>query len=215
MAGQRQVQALRGLTFQVRAQEFLSVVGASGAGKSTLLHILGTLDRPSQGSIYYRGQDIFANSGKRLAHFRNQKIGFIFQLHHLLPEFTALENAMMPALIRGMKKKAAKESAESLLAKIGLKDRFHHRPGELSGGEQQRVAIARALLLRPEVILADEPTGNLDSMTGNLIFDMLLALNEQEKIAMILVTHNERLAARAPRCITLKDGQILSDKSSL
>jgi lipoprotein-releasing system ATP-binding protein len=210
-AGQRQVHALKGITFEIKEQEFLSVVGASGAGKSTLLHILGTLDRPSQGHVYYRGEDVFSRPGVRLAQFRNQRIGFVFQLHHLLPEFTALENTMMPALIRGITKRAAKENAESLLAKIGLKDRIHHKPGELSGGEQQRVAIARALLLRPEMILADEPTGNLDSMTGNLIFDMLLTLNQEEKIAMVLVTHNERLAAEAPRCITLKDGAILSD----
>jgi len=213
-AGQRNVPALRGLTLAIQEQEFLSIVGASGAGKSTLLHILGTLDRPSQGSVYYRGTDIFSRSNKRLAEFRNQKIGFVFQLHHLLPEFTALENAMMPALIRGLKKRVAKEKAASLLAKIGLEDRMHHKPGELSGGEQQRVAIARALLLKPEMILADEPTGSLDSMTGNLIFDMLRTLNQEEKIAMVLVTHNERLAALAPRCITLKDGGILSDVSS-
>ena len=212
--GQRHVQALKGLNFEIQEREFLSIVGASGAGKSTLLHILGTLDRPSQGYVYYRGKDIFSHSNRRLAQFRNQKIGFVFQLHHLLPEFTALENTMMPALISGIKKRAAKENAESLLVKIGLKDRIHHKPGELSGGEQQRVAIARALVLRPEMILADEPTGNLDSMTGNLIFDMLYKLNQEEKIVMVLVTHNERLAGQAPRCITLKDGGVLTDTSS-
>jgi lipoprotein-releasing system ATP-binding protein len=178
--GQKRVEALSGLNFDIHEQEFLSLVGASGAGKSTLLHILGTLDRPSSGHIYYRGEDIFTWDDKKLARFRNQKVGFVFQLHHLLPEFTALENTMMPALIRGLKKRTAAINAESILVKMGLKERIHHKPGELSGGEQQRVAIARALILKPEIILADEPTGNLDSQTGKLIFDLLLKLNQEE-----------------------------------
>jgi lipoprotein-releasing system ATP-binding protein len=211
--GQKQVEALRGLSFEIREQEFITIVGDSGAGKSTLLHILGTLDRPSGGNIYYRGEDIFSWPDKKLAWFRNQKIGFVFQLHHLLPEFTALENTMMPALIRGIKKSAAAKEAISILEKMGLKERIHHKPGELSGGEQQRVAIARALVLKPEIILADEPTGNLDSRTGKLIFDLLVKLNKEEKIVIILVTHNESLAAHSPRCITLKDGEKIGDTS--
>jgi len=212
--GQKQVEALKGLSFEIREQEFITIVGDSGAGKSTLLHILGTLDRPSRGNIYYRGEDIFCWPDKKLAWFRNQKIGFVFQLHHLLPEFTALENTMMPALIRGIKKSTAVKAAASILEKMGLKERIHHKPGELSGGEQQRVAIARALVLNPEIILADEPTGNLDSRTGKLIFDLLVKLNKEEKIIIILVTHNDNLAAQSPRCITLKDGEKIGDTFS-
>jgi len=211
--GQKRVEVLSGLNFDIHEQEFLSLVGASGAGKSTLLHILGTLDRPSSGHIYYRGEDIFTWDDKKLARFRNQKVGFVFQLHHLLPEFTALENTMMPALIRGLKKRDAAINAESILIKMGLKERIQHKPGELSGGEQQRVAIARALILKPEIILADEPTGNLDSRTGKLIFDLMLKLNQEEKIVVIVVTHNESLATRTPRCIILKDGVKTGDTS--
>jgi len=210
---QKNVEALKGLSFEIQEQEFISIVGASGAGKSTLLHILGTLDRPSRGYVLYRGEDVFSWSNKKLAQFRNQKIGFVFQLHHLLPEFTAMENTMMPALIRGIKKRTAAISAESILEKIGLKERIHHKPGELSGGEQQRVAIARALVLRPEIILADEPTGNLDSYNGKLILDLLLKLNQEDKIVMVVVTHNESLAAYAPRCLFLKDGKKTGDTS--
>ncbi|MFH0813549.1 MAG: ABC transporter ATP-binding protein [Pseudomonadota bacterium] len=205
--GQKHVEALRGLSFDIYEQEFISIVGASGAGKSTLLHILGTLDRPSGGHIYYRGEDIFSWNDKKMAQFRNHRIGFVFQMHHLLPEFTALENTMMPALIRGMKKRIAAVNAEAILVKLGLENRIHHKPGELSGGEQQRVAIARALILKPEIILADEPTGNLDSETGNEVFDLLISLNREEKIVMAVVTHNERLSAKIPRCIILQDGK--------
>jgi len=209
--GQKQVSALRDISFDIYEQEFLSIVGTSGAGKSTLLHVLGTLDRPSQGEVVYRGKDIFSWNDKGLAQFRNQKIGFVFQLHYLLPEFSALENTMMPALIRGIKNREAKEKAETILLKMGLKERIHHKPGELSGGEQQRVAIARALVLKPEIILADEPTGNLDSETGKLIFDLLFKLNVEEKIVMVVVTHNESLASQTPRLITLKDGIKIGD----
>lgn len=213
-AGSKHIEALRGLSFDIQEREFITIVGASGAGKSTLLHILGTLDRPSQGHLMYRGEDIFAWSDRRLARFRNQKIGFVFQAHHLLPEFSALENSMMPALIRGISTTAATQHAQSLLMKMGLQDRLHHKPGELSGGEQQRVAIARALIMRPEIILADEPTGNLDSRTGDAIFNLLLELNTIDGIVMVVVTHNEKLAGRAPRCITLKDGTKIGDASS-
>jgi len=209
--GQKQVSALRDISFDIYEQEFLSIVGTSGAGKSTLLHVLGTLDRPSQGEVAYRGKDVFSWNDKGLAQFRNQKIGFVFQLHYLLPEFSALENTMMPALIRGIKTREAKEKAETILIKMGLKERILHKPGELSGGEQQRVAIARALVLNPEIILADEPTGNLDSETGKLIFDLLFKLNAEEKIVMVVVTHNESLASQTPRLITLKDGIKIGD----
>ena len=209
--GQKQVSALRDISFDIYEQEFLSIVGTSGAGKSTLLHVLGTLDRPSQGEVVYRGKDVFSWNDKELAQFRNQKIGFVFQLHYLLPEFSALENTMMPALIRGIKTREAKEKAETILIKMGLKERIHHKPGELSGGEQQRVAIARALVLNPEIILADEPTGNLDSETGKLIFDLLFKLNVEEKIVMVVVTHNESLASQTSRLITLKDGIKIGD----
>ena len=209
--GQKQVSAIQGISFDIHEQEFLSIVGTSGAGKSTLLHMLGTLDRPSQGEVFYRGKNVFSWNDKELAQFRNKKIGFVFQLHYLLPEFSALENTMMPALIRGIKSRDAKEKAETILIKMGLKERILHKPGELSGGEQQRVAIARALVLKPEIILADEPTGNLDSETGKLIFDLLLKLNAEEKIVMVVVTHNEGLASQTPRLITLKDGMKIGD----
>jgi len=209
--GRKQVEALKGVNIDIHEQEFISIVGASGAGKSTLLHILGTLDRPSRGHIYYRGEDIFAWSEKKRTQFRNQKMGFVFQMHYLLPEFTSLENTMMPALIGGMNKRAAIISAESMLEKMGLRDRIHHKPSELSGGEQQRVALARALILRPEIILADEPTGNLDSQTGKLIYDLLLSLNKEENVVIVVVTHNESLTTKIPRCITLRDGEKIGD----
>ncbi len=202
----KHVAALHSVSFDIQQQELIAVVGASGAGKSTLLHIIGTLDRPSQGRVLYRGEDVFNWGDRTLAEFRNRKIGFVFQAHHLLPEFSALENAMMPALIRGIRKRKAISRAEDLLVRMGLKDRMSHKPGELSGGEQQRVAIARALIMKPEIILADEPTGNLDSRTGSSIFDLLAQFNHDEGIVVVVVTHNEQLAARTPRCIHLKDG---------
>ena len=206
----KRVEALRDITFDITQGESAAIMGASGAGKSTLLHILGTLDHPTSGSILYRGEDVFSLSEKQLAEFRNHKIGFIFQFHYLLPEFNALENTMLPALIRGYKKDEALEEAEKLLLKVGLKDRLTHKQGELSGGEQQRVAIARALILKPEIILADEPIGNLDSKTGEAVFDLLLSLNRQLKITLLVVTHNESLAHKMPRRITLRDGCVVS-----
>jgi lipoprotein-releasing system ATP-binding protein len=205
---QKQVEALKGISFDLNQGELLAIVGASGAGKSTLLHILGTLDHPTSGELFYRGVNLFSLSEAELAEFRNYKIGFIFQFHYLLPEFTALENTMMPALVRGYKKDVALEEAEKILVAVGLKDRLTHKQGELSGGEQQRVAVARALILKPEIILADEPTGNLDSRTGEAIFDLLLSLNQQLNITLLVVTHNESIASKMSRRIVLIDGQV-------
>ncbi len=205
---QKQVEALKGISFDLNQGELLAIVGASGAGKSTLLHILGTLDHPTSGELFYRGVNLFSLSEVELAEFRNYKIGFIFQFHYLLPEFTALENTLMPALVRGYKKDVALEEAEKILVAVGLKDRLTHKQGELSGGEQQRVAVARALILKPEIILADEPTGNLDSRTGEAIFDLLLSLNQQLNITLLVVTHNESIASKMSRRIVLIDGQV-------
>jgi len=207
---QKQIDALKDITFDIAQEEMITIVGASGAGKSTLLHTLGTLDHPTSGKILYRGEDLFSLNEKNLAEFRNRKVGFIFQFHYLLPEFTALENTMIPALIRGYKKNEALEESEKILVAVGLKDRLTHKQGELSGGEQQRVAVARALILKPEIILADEPTGNLDSRTGEAIFDLFLSLNQQLSITLLVVTHNEDIAHKMPRRITLRDGQIVS-----
>ena len=205
----KRVEALKDISFSVSQGEFLTIVGASGAGKSTLLHVLGALDHPTTGKVFYSGEDLFSLSDSQLALFRNQKVGFIFQFHYLLPEFTALENTMMPALIRGYRKDEASEAAEKLLTSVGLKDRLTHKQGELSGGEQQRVAVARALLLKPKIILADEPTGNLDSKTGEAIFELLLSLNQHSNITILIVTHNEGIASKAPRQITMHDGRVV------
>lgn len=186
----------------------ISVMGASGVGKSTLLNILGTLDRPTTGEVIFNGMNICEKSDMELASFRNSKIGFIFQFHHLLPEFTAFENVMMPAIIHKKDRRKAIQAAEELLAKVGLQDRMHHRPGELSGGEQQRVAIARALINTPEIILADEPTGNLDTHTGEEVFDLLRKINQESNTTFILVTHNEKLAHQTNRILKMVDGQI-------
>ncbi len=202
------IEVLRGLDFDVAAGGSLAIVGASGAGKSTLIHIIGTLDHPTAGSVLFDGVDVFTWPEKQLAAFRNRKIGFVFQFHNLLPEFTALENVMMPALIQRMAKAEAKRRAEEILGEVGLADRITHKPGELSGGEQQRVALARALILAPEILLADEPTGNLDTETGKKIEDMLLALNRSRRITLIVVTHNPLLADRMSQHIGLRDGRI-------
>jgi lipoprotein-releasing system ATP-binding protein len=208
------VEVLKGIDLDIKKGDMLSIVGASGVGKSTLLHILGAIERPTSGNVFYDTEDLFLMDDKKLAEFRNKTIGFIFQFHHLLPEFNALENTMMPALIRGIKKKYACIEAENVLQKVGLKDRITHKPGELSGGEQQRVAIARALILKPEVILADEPTGNLDTKTGDAVQDLLIDLNRELKTTLVVVTHNNRLADKMPRRISLLDGMIVSDVSS-
>jgi lipoprotein-releasing system ATP-binding protein len=202
------IEVLRGIDLQIRCGEMLAIEGASGAGKSTLLHILGGLDRPTAGKIYFQGDDLFEHDEETLAGIRNRHIGFVFQFHHLLPEFSALENTMMPALIQGMKKSAAEKEAERILTQLGLENRLSHKPGELSGGEQQRVAVSRALMLNPRVILADEPTGNLDLQTGEEVENLLLRINREQGIALVVVTHNSALAEKMKRRIRLVDGQL-------
>jgi len=202
------IEVLRNLDLEIKKGDSLAVVGVSGAGKSTLIHILGTLDHPTSGALSIAGNNVFEWSEKKLAAFRNRTIGFVFQLNNLLPEFTALENTMMPALIGGFSKKQAEDKALKLLQEVGLEHRLKHKPGELSGGEQQRVAIARALVMEPEILLADEPTGNLDTETGKKIEDILVNLNAIKKITLIVVTHNKLLADRMSGRIGLRDGKI-------
>jgi lipoprotein-releasing system ATP-binding protein len=202
------IEVLRDLDLIIPRGQSLAILGVSGAGKSTLIHILGTLDHPSSGSVLYDDINVFAWEKKRLAEFRNSTIGFVFQFHNLLPEFNSLENTMMPALIHGLSLREAKARAKVLLQEVGLGDRLNHKPGELSGGEQQRVAVARALIMKPEIILADEPTGNLDSETGKKIENILLDLNKNKQITLIVVTHNKSLADRMSQKIRLSDGRI-------
>ena len=201
------IDVLKGLDLAVRKGESLALLGVSGAGKSTLIHILGALDRPTSGEARFDNANIFTWEEDKLAAFRNGKVGFVFQLHNLLPEFSALENTMMPALINGVSRRDAKQRAESLLASVGLAHRFTHKSGELSGGEQQRVAVARALMMAPDVLLADEPTGNLDTETGKKIEDLLVELNITKKITLVVVTHNKNLADRLQRKVGLRDGR--------
>ena len=203
------VEALKGIDLNISHGETLAVVGVSGSGKSTLLHILGTLEHPTQGEVCYDSNNIFSQNDREIAAFRNSEIGFVFQFHYLLPEFSALENVMMPCLIKGMDSVVAKDMALEILGKVGLEKRLEHRPGELSGGEQQRVAIARAVVLKPKVILADEPTGNLDRDTGESILDLFLMLNDEYGITSVLVTHNMEIANRLNRRIRLTDGKIV------
>ncbi len=186
--------------------DMVAVVGASGVGKSTFLQILGTLDLPTSGSIKFDGEEITRFSPTRLAEFRNHKIGFVFQFHHLLPEFTALENVMMPALIQRVPRRTAEVRARDILGRVGLARRLTHRPSELSGGEQQRVALARAMVLEPALLLADEPTGNLDRKTGTDIHQLFLELNQERGSTLLVVTHNPELAALMPRCLRMIDG---------
>ncbi|HEY6837837.1 MAG TPA: ABC transporter ATP-binding protein [Geobacteraceae bacterium] len=207
-AGSSRVEVLKGISLEVEAGETIALVGASGAGKSTLLHILGTLDRPSAGKVLYGGDDLFRLGDGELASFRNRMIGFVFQFHHLLPEFSALENAIMPLLIAGMKRKDAEPIGTGLLKDVGLSHRLTHKPGELSGGEQQRVAIARALVTSPRLVLADEPTGNLDMRTSEEVHELLTEIHRDRGITLIVVTHNEKLAARMGKTIHLADGKI-------
>jgi lipoprotein-releasing system ATP-binding protein len=210
--GHQTVHVLNGITMTIQRGEMVAIIGASGAGKSTLLHILGTLDRPTKGEVLFEGKNMFKASETALASFRNQRIGFVFQFHHLLPEFTALENAYLPALIQKIPQHTAIETATALLSEVGLSHRLHHKPGELSGGEQQRVAVARALIRRPDLVLADEPTGNLDTQTGDELFGLLRKLNETHGTAFIIVTHNEKLSHQTDRLIHLQNGQILEDR---
>lgn len=206
--GQQTLPILRGIDMRLSPGEMVAVVGASGAGKSTLLHILGTLDRPTSGSIHIGGVDVTRLGATQLAAFRNRAIGFVFQFHHLLPAFTALENVMMPGLIQRLPAAEAKRRALDYLKRVGLGHRLAHRPGELSGGEQQRVALARALVLRPALLLADEPTGNLDGKTGEEVHELLFELNREYQCTMLVVTHNKDLAKRLPRVLTMVDGRL-------
>jgi lipoprotein-releasing system ATP-binding protein len=207
-SGANTLEVLSGIDLDLAIGTTTALVGASGAGKSTLMHLLGALDRPTAGSVSFRGENIFKKNERQLAAFRNRSIGFVFQFHHLLPEFTALENVMMPALIARVPRASAMAMAQSLLSDVGLGQRMTHRPGELSGGEQQRVAIARALALEPELLLADEPTGNLDMKTSDSIHAMLAELQVKKRLTLVIVTHNERLAAAMGTTIHLLDGKI-------
>lgn len=206
--GGEPLHVLKGIDLEIARGEMLCIVGASGVGKSTFLHLLGTLDRPTEGTVSFEGLDVFSLKENEMARFRNRKIGFVFQFHHLLPEFTALENAAMPALIQGMNRRDALEKARALLEEVGLRERTDHRPGELSGGEQQRVAVARALFLHPDVVLADEPTGNLDTRTGEEVFGLIQRLRREKGTTFVVVTHNEGLASRADRIAKMVDGRI-------
>jgi lipoprotein-releasing system ATP-binding protein len=205
---QTDVHVLNGVSLEIKRGELVAIVGASGAGKTTLLHILGTLDRPTSGTVRYDGEDVLGKPEQVLAEFRNRTIGFVFQFHHLLPEFTALENVMMPALIQRQNQAQARAVAETVLKEVGLGHRVQHRTGELSGGEQQRVAVARALVLQPVLVLADEPTGNLDTHTGEEVFHLMRDLNRAKGITFVIVTHNEALSNQADRIVRMVDGRI-------
>jgi len=205
----QQLQVLKGVDLNIKEAEIVSIVGASGAGKSTLLHILGTLDRADSGDLTIANTNISQLSDKKLAEFRNQKIGFVFQFHHLLPEFTALENVCIPAFIAKKSKKEAEQKAKELLALLGLEQRMDHKPSQLSGGEQQRVAVARALINSPAVIFADEPSGNLDSNNAKELHQLFFTLRDQFKQTFVIVTHNEELANMADRKLVMKDGMIV------
>jgi len=206
--GEGLVEVLRGVDLDLRAAERLAIVGNSGVGKSTLLHVLGTLDRPSSGTVHFRGEDLFGREGAELARFRNRQLGFIFQFHHLLPEFNAVENVMMPGLVGGLGFAEMRPRAEKLLHEVGLGHRVVHPVGKLSGGERQRVAVARALVLEPALILADEPTGNLDPKTGDQVLDLLLEMNRVHGTALVVVTHSPEIARRLGRRAVLVDGYL-------
>ncbi|KAF4516257.1 hypothetical protein B566_EDAN000497 [Ephemera danica] len=207
--GSQELTVLKGIDLEIPRGQMVAVVGASGAGKSTMLHIMGMLDRPTKGTVYFDNQDLFQMSEAQQAEFRNRRIGFVFQFHHLLPEFTALENACMPALIQRRPIEEIEQEATTLLQEVGLGQRLHHKPGELSGGEQQRVAVARALLQKPDLVLADEPTGNLDTHTGESLFGLLRDLNRTRKTTFVIVTHNDKLSAQSDRIIHMQDGMIV------
>jgi len=202
------IQVLKGVDLVLAKGESLSITGVSGAGKSTLLNIMGALELPSEGTVRFENRKVEEMQEAEICRLRNRDIGFVFQFHHLLPEFDALENALMPALIARVSKKKAISMAQEMLTKVGLEKRMVHRIGELSGGEQQRVAIARALIMKPRLLLADEPTGNLDLKTGEAIFDLLLQLNREEGLSMVVVTHNPKLAKKMSRQMELADGRI-------
>jgi len=206
------IEILKSINLDLNAGETVAIVGASGIGKSTLLHILGTLDRPDSGSFIFQGKDVLLFDNKELARFRNESIGFVFQFHYLLPEFSAVENTMMPALIKGLNKKSAQEAAEEILVRVGLKDRLYYRVNKLSGGEQQRVALARALVLEPVLLLADEPTGNLDHKNSEHVHNLLLELNKELSMTLVVVTHNMELASCMARKLTISEGQLVETK---
>jgi lipoprotein-releasing system ATP-binding protein len=207
--GQQELTVLKGIDLEIPRGQMVAVVGASGAGKSTMLHIMGMLDRPTKGTVYFNDQDLFQLSEAQQAEFRNRRIGFVFQFHHLLPEFTALENACMPALIQRRSLEEVEQEATALLKEVGLGQRLYHKPGELSGGEQQRVAVARALVQKPDLVLADEPTGNLDTHTGDALFGLLRDLNRSRGTTFVIVTHNDKLSAQSDRIIHMQDGMIV------
>jgi len=212
--GPDRIHVLKDLELSVRAGEMVAIVGASGSGKSTLLHLLGGLDRPTSGRLFFHGFDIFSQADIDLMGFRNKTVGFVFQFHALLPEFTALENVMMPLLIGGVKRGEAERRARAMLESVGLSERVRHRPAQLSGGEQQRAAIARALVHGPQLLLADEPTGNLDSKTGMVVFSVLREQHKAKGLTSVIVTHNERLAAACDRVLHLSDGKLDSGLGS-
>lgn len=206
--GGREISILRGLNLEHSEGDRLAIVGESGVGKSTLLHLLGTLDRPTKGQILFSGREIPLEDEAALSRFRNSEIGFVFQFHYLLPDFSALENVMLPALVRGMETEQARDEAARLLANVGLKERMEHRPGKLSGGEQQRVAVARAVILQPKLILADEPTGSLDFRIGEEVQELLFSLNQDKGIALIVATHNREFAKKMGKQAELRHGQL-------
>lgn len=206
--GGREISVLCGANLEVQTGERLAIIGESGVGKSTLLHILGTLDRPTGGKIFYFGKEVPVDDELALSQFRNREIGFVFQFHYLLPDFSALENVMLPALIQGQDAVHARGGAEKLLESVGLKDRMNHRPGKLSGGEQQRVAVARSVILEPKLILADEPTGSLDIRIGEEVQELLFRLNEERRVALIVATHNREFAKKIGRQMELRNGQL-------
>ena len=206
--GESELPVLQGVSLEIYMSELLAIVGASGVGKSTLLHIIGTLDRPTAGSVLYDEQDVFTLSDTELARFRNKEIGFVFQFHHLLPEFTALENVAMGGLITSSNNKSVYKEAESLLDYVGLSERLSHYPSQLSGGERQRVAIARSLINQPKVVLADEPTGNLDRRNSEAVLELLWDLNAKSGQTFVIVTHNQELAQQVDRVIQLVDGKV-------
>lgn len=211
-SSQSPLEVLKDVSFDVYQNDFLMIVGPSGVGKSTLLHLMGALDNPSQGEVFFRDKNVFKLNDRDRSYLRNQKVGFVFQFYHLLPEFDALENVAIPSLIyskkRGLDQKQVYEKARGLLNEVGLSQREKHRPSQLSGGEQQRVAIARALMNDPELLLADEPTGNLDSQTGEKIQELLLKLNEKQKCALVVVTHDQNWSEKSNRVLTMMDGKI-------
>lgn len=206
----RRTEVLRDINLEMREGELIAILGQSGVGKSTLLHVLGTLEPATSGRLFYNGEDVRTYSAARLARFRNETLGFIFQFHYLLQEFTALENVLMPALVAGEPKEKYESVAKELLDEVGLSHRMDHRPGELSGGEQQRVAVARALIMNPKLVLADEPTGNLDTENAGRVKEILLELNRSRGVTLALVTHDREIAADFPRQIVMRDGQIIS-----